>query len=65
MGFDNISFASLPLIDLTTVDQPKQRMATEAVDMLLSRIENPDQPLSSVIVPASLILRHSCRKIVE
>lgn len=61
MGFDNISFAALPPIDLTTVDQPKQQMATAAVDMLLDRIKNPDMPHTRLIVPPSLVERNSCR----
>lgn len=65
VGFDNISFSALPPIDLTTVDQPKQKMAEAAVNMLLSRIEAPDAPHTSEILPASLIVRRSCRQISE
>ena len=61
MGFDNISYAALPSVNLTTVDQPKQRMATAAVDMLLDRIAHPEQPHTNAIIPTSLVLRHSCR----
>lgn len=63
MGFDNISFAALPPINLTTVDQPKQRMANAAVDMLIEHIRHPDLAPSRVIVPPSLVLRGSCRSI--
>lgn len=63
MGFDNISFAALPPIDLTTVDQPKERMAKAAVDMLLERIKNPDLPHTHEILPPSLVLRSSCRAV--
>ncbi len=60
IGFDNISYASLPQIDLTTIDQPKQLMATSAVDMLMERIKHPDLPVSRLIVPTQLIERGSC-----
>lgn len=63
IGFDNISYASLPQIDLTTIDQPKQQMATSAVDMLLDRIKHPDLPVSRLIVPTHLIERGSCLNI--
>ena len=63
MGFDNISFAALPLVNLTTVDQPKQQMATAAVDMLLERIQNRDAAHTCEIVPPSLVERASCRRI--
>ncbi len=65
VGFDNISFAGLPPINLTTIDQPKQRMANAAVDMLLEQIKHPEMPNSNVIVPPSLVLRGSCREVRE
>ena len=61
VGFDNISFSSLPPINLTTIDQPKQKMAESAVNLLLSRITDPETPHSREILPASLIVRGSCR----
>jgi len=63
VGFDNISYAALPQINLTTIDQPKQRMATAAVDMLIDRIKHPEQDHSRLIVPTTLIERGSCRKL--
>ena len=63
MGFDNISFAGLPLINLTTVDQPKQRMANAAVDMLIRRMQAPENGHVQKIVPPSLVVRGSCKKI--
>ena len=39
MGFDNISASALSRIDLTTVEQSKREMATQAVDILLNKIE--------------------------
>lgn len=39
MGFDNISASALSRIDLTTVEQSKREMATQAVDILLDKIE--------------------------
>ena len=63
MGFDNISFAGLPQIDLTTVNQPTQQLAISAVDMLLDRIKNPDSEHRNLILPPSLVVRKSCRAI--
>ena len=34
LGFDNLRLASLPQVDLTTVEQPKEEMAVSAVTML-------------------------------
>ena len=61
MGFDNISFSALPEIDLTTINQPTQQMATSAVDMLLDHIRDPEAETGRLILPPSLIERKSCR----
>ena len=63
MGFDNISFSALPEIDLTTINQPTQQMATSAVDMLLDHIRNPEAAHGQLILPPALIERRSCRPI--
>ena len=63
IGFDNISYAALPQISLTTIDQPKQLMAISAMDMLLERIQHPDLPVSRLIVPTQLVKRGSCIKV--
>ena len=63
MGFDNISFSALPEIDLTTINQPTQQMATSAVDMLLDHIRDPEAERTNLILPPSLIERKSCRSV--
>ena len=60
MGFDNISFASLPTIDLTTINQPKQELATLAMDMLVSHIDGTEPDFTSKLVSPSLVVRGSC-----
>ena len=63
MGFDNISFSALPEIDLTTINQPTQQIATSAVDMLLDHIRDPEAERTNLILPPSLIERKSCRSV--
>ncbi len=63
LGFDDILYAGLPTINLTTIMQPKKTMATIAVDMLLDRIQNPSQAYSHSILAPSLVVRGSCREI--
>ena len=65
IGFDNISFTSLPRLDLTTVDQPKERMAAAAVDRLLEKIADPDSPFVHHILEPTLVERSSCRRVEE
>lgn len=62
IGFDNISYSSLPRINLTTIKQPFSEMAA-AVNMLVSAIEAPQDGYSHVILTPSLIKRGTCRDI--
>ena len=62
LGFDNISFADLPKIELTTVEQPKQQMAARAVSALVRRIRNGSDELIKEKLPPRLVVRRSCKK---
>jgi DNA-binding LacI/PurR family transcriptional regulator len=59
IGFDDspISWASRP--QLSTIRQPAEDMAREAVALLLRRVEDPTTPPERVILPAELICRES------
>lgn len=63
MGFDNILYADLPRIHLTTIEQPKKTMATAAVDTLLEKLEDETSGYSHRILMPTLIVRSSCRDI--
>jgi LacI family transcriptional regulator len=57
IGYDDISYASLPRIQLTTVAQPAVEMGQIAADWLLSRIENPDTPPLQRVLRPLLVVR--------
>lgn len=63
LGFDNLQLSSLPQIDLTTVEQPKEEMAVSAVTMLMEKIEDNSKISTHSIVAPRLIERNSCRSI--
>ncbi len=63
LGFDNIAFSNLPKIKLTTIEQPKQAMAAEAVTMLMEKIQYPAMTHMHKSIAPSLIIRESCRHI--
>jgi len=63
MGFDNISFSSLPPIGLTSVNQPKKDLAVSSFDMLLNHIKRPETPHTRTILSPSLVIRNSCQTI--
>lgn len=59
VGFDDSSAALASRPMLTTVRQPVEDMAAEMVRLLLSRIEDPDQRVSSVIFDPTMVVRDS------
>jgi len=64
VGYDNISISSNKLINLTTVDLPKYKMAKKAVEILIFKIKNRenDKGFKSVIAP-KLVIRESAKQI--
>lgn len=61
LGYDNISFAALPRIDLTTVSQRKFRMGEIAVGRLLEQIRGSRERTVDLLQP-ELIVRSTCIK---
>ncbi len=47
---------------ITAVEQPLDRMAQEAVRLLLAKIENPQAPSENVVLPANMVIRASTEK---
>ncbi|MDL2236192.1 LacI family transcriptional regulator [Christensenellaceae bacterium OttesenSCG-928-L17] len=60
IGFDNIRYAGLPKINLTTIEQPKSAMATVALDILLEKTQSDYEAYSHRILTPTLIQRKSC-----
>lgn len=60
IGFDDLPIAQDTIPTLTTVRHPIAEKASNAVEMLLHKIENPDAPVESRILPTELIIRESC-----
>ena len=61
LGFDNISYAALPKITLTTIDQRKPVLAETAVKHLVSVIEHPDNDgYAHHMIRPALVERRSC-----
>jgi LacI family transcriptional regulator len=60
IGFDDILVAEYTNPRLTTVRQPLRKMGTTAAEILVKRIQNPDQPFSDTIwFTPELIVRES------
>lgn len=63
LGFDNIRYAALPRIGLSTIAQPLADIGTLAVDLLLSSIDNPAAGSTHKFLQPSLIPRSSCKRV--
>lgn len=59
VGFDDIKFAGLRGIDLTTVAQPKYEMGQEATKLLISSLKREQASRQISLLP-SLVIRRSC-----
>jgi len=61
VGFDGIHAAFWSGYELTTVRQPVNQMAKAAVEILMERIENPDNPPEKRVLAGALIAGKSSR----
>lgn len=61
VGYDDVSLAAWPSYDLTTVRQPANRMVTETVDILMTRLDDTDAAPRRVTIDGPLITRGSAR----
>ncbi len=60
VGFDDVRFATLLSVPLTTMHQPCREIAQVALRAMLDRIDDPAMPPRWVAVSPSLVVRESC-----
>ena len=60
-GFDDAPIATLLGVPLTTVRQPLNDVAVNAINLLLDRIQNPSQPGRTLMVNCELVVRESTK----
>ena len=58
-GFDDVKYASLLPVPLTTIHQPCAQLGASAVRLMIERLKNPDMPARDVILNFTLIVRAS------
>ena len=59
-GIDDVRYASLLPVPLTTMRQPCSELGAMAIHLMLSRIEQPDLPARDLLVDCKLVVRQSC-----
>jgi LacI family transcriptional regulator len=58
IGFDDINYASLPLVNMSSVSQPRDKLGEEALQALLREIETyPERNRQRVLVAPELKIR--------
>jgi GntR family transcriptional regulator of arabinose operon len=58
-GIDDVKYASLLAVPLTTVHQPCERMGAEAIAAMIQRIRNPDIPARDILLDFHVVVRES------
>jgi DNA-binding LacI/PurR family transcriptional regulator len=59
-GFDDVRYASLLRVPLTSLRQPCQELGEMAVQTMLSRLAQPEFPARDVLLDCTLVVRESC-----
>jgi LacI family transcriptional regulator len=60
VGFDDVKYATLVSVPLTTIHQPCREIAVIAFRTMLERLAEPNLPTRSISLPARLVVRESC-----
>jgi LacI family transcriptional regulator len=60
VGFDDIRFANLLSVPLTTVEQPYRDIATTAFNALRERIKNANMPPRILMLTPRIVVRETC-----
>jgi DNA-binding LacI/PurR family transcriptional regulator len=60
VGIDDVDYAKLLPVPLTTVHQPCREIGTASVGVMLERISRPDMPVRDILLDSKLVIRDSC-----
>jgi DNA-binding LacI/PurR family transcriptional regulator len=60
VGIDDVEYATLLPVPLTTLRQPTRQIGETALAMMLERIKHPELPVRDIRLQCELIVRDSC-----
>jgi DNA-binding LacI/PurR family transcriptional regulator len=60
VGFDDVRYATLMAVPLTTMHQPCRAIAVTAFRAMLDRLADPTLPPRSLVLSPRLVVRESC-----
>jgi len=59
-GIDDVKYASLLSVPLTTIHQPCADMGATAINAMMERVGTPNLPARDILLSFSLVVRESC-----
>jgi LacI family transcriptional regulator len=60
VGFDDVRYATLLSVPLTTIHQPCREIGQVAVRAMQERVRNPNRAPLEILLPHRLVVRGSC-----
>ena len=60
VGIDDVSYAGLLPVPLTTLRQPCREIGVSAMRAMVDRVGQPDLPPREILLHGTLIVRESC-----
>ena len=60
VGNDDVDYAGLLPVPLTTMRQPCREIGMAAMAAMLERLSRPDMPVRDVLLECALVIRDSC-----
>ena len=60
LGIDDVPYASLLPVPLTTLRQPTRQIGEAALAAMLERLARPESPPRDILLPCELVIRESC-----
>jgi DNA-binding LacI/PurR family transcriptional regulator len=60
VGIDDLEYASLLPVPLTTLRQPTRPLGTAALAAMLDRVAGADLPTRDLLLHGTLVVRRSC-----
>lgn len=60
MGLDDVKYAKLLSVPLTTLRQPCRELGAAAVTAMVQRLEDRQQPARDILIDVKLVVRESC-----
>jgi DNA-binding LacI/PurR family transcriptional regulator len=60
VGIDDVKYAGLLGVPLTTVRQPCREIGEGAISLMLDRIAHPGMPSRDILLDCKLVVRKSC-----